>query len=355
MIPNHRRSQPDMNELNPAIKHLDKTADWLLKRNNECFVPCASGEVHNGMNNCHIIAEGFLGIIADARGEILCWPSSVRSLVREAIKGIPSGQALRNFPRLDIPEYQPVAKNKKHKDVKYTFACRRHDNNAFKSIDTVAHFNPYDVATQLNLGLRTVAAYTAFYRAHKLYASKDFWDNPRTRNILAKYSAARLLAKPIQEFADTTHKEADCLERELKRWQTAYSDCDLTAVVASVKAANPTIKLAGTSIKSRNGRHIAVTILPTIHGESTIITTLLATHSPFLDTADELRTQKTVQDEAAYMKDLLEQRRPGAYLAELVSQFEFLYICKNDYNDANITEQERQAVARSAAKRNPAT
>ena len=353
MINKHRQPRLNKKAVNPALTRLDKTADRLLRIHRDCLVPCADGEAHDNMNNCHIIAEGFLAIIADGKGKILCWPSSPRSLGRQAWKAILDGQVSDTPPYLNIQAYEPVERSKGHKDCKYTFACQLHDNKVFKPIDTVANFNPHDAETQIKLGLRTFAAYAAFYRAHKLFASRDFWKDPDTRDILKKYPQAESLAQIVRDFSVTNHPAVDRLERHLKRWQAAYASFEPNRVVSSVKTVRPALQLAATSTKNRHGCRIATTILPTNRRESTIIATAIGARNP-LDILGKRWIRKAVQKEAAYMKDLLEQKPPEHWLAEMLPQFEFMYISKDDYsNEAIISAEGRELVARSAAQKVP--
>ena len=68
---------------------MDSIAKKLLRSNTECLIPEDAVVRHNCMNNCHIVGEKFLELIATKtrlkqlkghKGQIYCWPTSARSI-----------------------------------------------------------------------------------------------------------------------------------------------------------------------------------------------------------------------------------------------------------------------------------
>ena len=348
MAPKNRPFKRNLTGLDKAVKQSNKTADKLLRRNRECLIPCLAGEEHDKMNNCHIISEGYLNLIADRKGQILGWPTSARSINRLAVNAIKSGQFM------DFPNYPPVSMSKNHKDCKYTFACHYHDNKVFKSIDNVTTFDVYDIESHLNLGLRAIVAYSAWYQGHKLYAQDDFNKDTEIRQNLKKYPQGQPLVEKVREFAESSTDTERWLEPVItsttSNWQSVYANSELSSVISSVTTAYPALRFAGAGICNRNGHHIAVTILPKSQGGCIIVATAISRHK-FLRGIIQWDCRSAVRREADAIKRLLEKEPPAQWLAQLLSQhWAFLYLSPDDYNnDDIITREGRQLVEQTAA------
>lgn len=352
MITRNSSFQPNRKEFGPALKRLDRLADQLQSKNQECLIPCRSaGDQHNAMNNCHVIAEGYLDRIGNDKKQVYCWPASARTLSRLVWNEILAGQLQPYPPYILIPKYPPTPRAKNHKDIKYTFACKNHDNTVFRSIDTVAHFNADDPETQLLLALRAVSAYTAFYQGHQRYVQHDFGKDPDLRRILAEYPQTQPLAELVRRFGNSRTKVWQRLEQMMRDWQTAYTDHDTERVASCVTKAHLKLRIAGTGIHRRMGRQVAVTILPDENYKCTIIATTLSHRTPVRKLTGWI-PRSVAHAEANNVKERLQNTEPAKWLAWLVTQWEFLYASPCDYdNDGIISAEGRNFVEQSAASK----
>ena len=345
-----RESQKKAEQQIESIKKdWDKIADRLQKSNPECLIPCLAGEDHDRMNNCHVIGEKFLERIANnSRGEVYSWPVSVRAMGHIAIDLIHAREWQLNPPYFDIKKYPPVLLSKTHKDFKYTFACKCHDNKVFALADEPSGFNPHDAKTQFELALRSIVAHAAFYRGHKRYAEQDFDNDLTIRQILAKYPELRPIAEMAQDFGATQATGGGQLEREITRWQTAYKKPDISRIVSFATTASPKLRLAGTSIQKRNGHHIIISIIPDNQQSCAIIATALARHN-LLPQITQRGCKSAVRKEAEAIKGLIETPQPAHWLAQLATQWIFLYVSPADY--AELPEGDRTKVEESVAQK----
>lgn len=352
MITRNSSFQPNRKEFGPALKRLDRLADQLQSKNQECLIPCrGAGDQHNAMNNCHVIAVGYLDRISNGKKQVYCWPTSARTLSRLVWNEILAGQLQPCPPYIHIPKYPPTPRAKNHKDVKYTFACKNHDNTVFRSIDTVTHFNADDPETQLLLALRAVSAYTAFYQGHQRYVQHDFGKDPDLRRILAEYPQTQPLAERVRQFGNSRTKVWRRLERMMRDWQTAYTDHDTERVASCVTKAHLKLRIAGTGIHRRMGRQVAVTVLPDENYKCTIIATTLSHRTPVGKLTGWI-PRSVVHAEANNFKERLQNTEPAKWLAWLVTQWEFLYASPCDYdNDGIISAEGRSFVEQSAASK----
>ncbi len=300
------------------------------------------------MNNSHVIGEKFLELIANKRGQVLSWPLSVRALGHLAIDLLRAGEWQLYPPYFDIKKYPPVPLRKNHKELKFTFACQYHDGKIFKLADDPVGFNPQDPETQFELALRTIAAHTAIYQGHKQYARKDFDDDSEIHQHIQKHPELRQIAKIAWAFGATQSTVENQLEHEIDRWQTVGKKSDRSRVVSFATMTSPKLRLAGTSIRQRNGHHIAVSILPTIQGSCAIIATTLARPKP-LWWVDKWMCQSAVRSEAEAIKDLLENTQPAHWLAQLATEWVFLYVSPDDYG--KLPEEDRLRIEQSAGRK----
>ena len=101
MIPRNQPGNPALRGIESGLNRVDSIAKKLLRSNTECLIPEDAVVRHNCMNNCHIVGEKFLELIATKKslqqlkvpkGQIYCWPTSARSITRLVV------DALRAYP-----------------------------------------------------------------------------------------------------------------------------------------------------------------------------------------------------------------------------------------------------------------
>ena len=119
----------------------------------------------------------------------------------------------QNTPIVKLQRFNPVEIGYNSKDCKYTIACGVHDDKPFEKIDTAANFNPCDQETRFKLGLRSIAAYAAWYQGHKRWIEYDFVNDPRTLMIIKEYpTSIGLVHQLIRNFYDYAKLEAALAE-----------------------------------------------------------------------------------------------------------------------------------------------
>ena len=353
-----RNRYPWLNQdkLQPTKERLSKIYDRIRNHKRECLIPCKLGEKHDDPNNCHIISQHRLGLIADPNGKVLLWPSSIQSIselvLNEAMAG--ESKARRLFPNstlIDLQQYPPMcaSKNSRKKSQDHCtqkFACKYHDNNAFILADKpVTEFDPHDDKTQFALGLRSIAAYTDLYRIHTRYARHDFHRDPDMRQIKREYPVkARRMIWELQKLGQSQTFITRQIELEMSYWRKAYLECDLSKVVSCVITAHPALRLAGTGIHPCNEYSVVITILPADQHQCTIIAT--AIERPSLP-----ECRSAVSQEAQEIKEILENGKPSYGLEKLAGDFwwEFLYASPDDYQ--NLPEEDSIRVAKSFARK----
>ena len=353
---NNRPWWLNQDKLEPTRKRLLKIDDHIRNHKRECLIPCKAGEKHDDPNNCHVINQHRLGLIADTNGKILFWPSSIQSISQLAFKEATASElrAKRLFPDstyLNLQQYPPIIgskKPRKKRDDNCTqkFACKYHDNSAFILSDQpVTKFDPYDAKTQFQLGLRSVAAHIDLYRIHRRYARHDFRRDPDMRQIKREYPImARRIIAELQKLEQSQPLIARQIELEMSYWRKAYIESDLSKVVSHVTTARPALRLAGTAIHRPNGYSVVITILPSDQQQCTIIATAL--ERPSLPECDS-----AVYQEASEIKEILENKQPSHGLEKLAGDFwwEFLYASPADYH--GLPEENRIRVDESFAKK----
>ena len=306
---------------------------------------------HDRMNNCHIIGEAFLKLIANFLriiGEVLCWPTSARSIGREAQRSISQGAGSIQIPgTIYVDDYKPVLRRTGHKDCKFTFACYNHDNGVFKPIDTAMHFCSEDSETLFKLGLRTMAAYTAWYRGHKRWSQEEFPKDRHIRELLTKYPVLQPTCDAIFEWGKGEIAAERKLEKEMKRWQSAYSQLAWHRAKTVTRVATPKLRIAATGIASPEGYPIATTVLPTADKGCLLIATVLEdeTRIPWL--TQKARRVSAEKVATVWAKRLNEQN-PAEWLPELAQWCEFLYISPDDYNNDEVTTADERCEIESA-------
>ena len=348
---NNRNRQASQKGFQEALKRLDRTADQLLRSNQRCLVPLAKAEEHSAMRNCHIIAEGFLGAISNPRGQVLCWPTSTRSIGRLAQKAISEGKFQPSPMTIFIDDYPPVARSKNHKDCKFTFACGFHDDRVFKLADTVKEFDPDDPRTRFLLGFRTVAAYTAWYQGFKQWAEYDFKKDTMARRNLRKYPMLAPAYEAIAEFGESTSTAGGKLSNEMDRWQEAYSEAAWERAVTIKITVSPTLRVAAAGIVGSFDHPATMTILPTEGSQCDIIITCLERETPLRKITQAPRRRSTRRT-AENWAERIKSENPRYWLPALSRQCEFLYVSPDDYNnDRTMCCDDRREIAQAMSQK----
>ena len=353
MIRQNRGRGADKSAIESALKGIDRTANQLLRSNDVCLIPESEAIWHDRMNNCHVIGEQRLGLIANERGEVLCWPTSTRSIGREAQKAISQGQFETDPPAIIFERYEPVPRSKNHKDCKFTVACHNHDDRVFKPIDSVEKFNPKDNETLFKLGLRTTAAYTAWYRGHKKWSQHDFREDRYLRKVLSESPFLQAVCDAISEWGTKESSAGINLEKEMVRWQSAYQESAWHRATSETREIKPSLRIAATGIPGQQDCPVIMTILPTSEGGCLLTATVLEdeTRVPWL--TKRRRRTESQQVAKEWARDLTELR-PVEWLPKLAQQCEFLYISPHDYyNDEIVTFEERCEIEQAIAKKAP--
>ena len=131
-------------------------------RNSESLIPEVvtlppEKNLHDRMNNCHVIGSKFLGLIRKG-SNLLTWQMgpphvgllTAKELIRQAETGEWPEDPENLIPRLTrFSPYQA-----RDADCKYTIACHKHDNSVWKRIDTLA-LNLEDPRNRSLLGYRS--------------------------------------------------------------------------------------------------------------------------------------------------------------------------------------------------------
>ena len=336
-----------------ALVSLDRTADLLLRSNTECLIPEDDTIKHNQMNNCHVIAEGRLGLIANNRGEVLCWPTSMRSIGREAQRAIAHGQFDTNPLLINIDRYEPVKRSKTHKDCKFTLACKNHDDKVFKAIDSVARFDPMDGDTLFKLGLRTVAAYTAWYRGYKKWSQKEFRQNREIREILRDYPSLQPAWDAVSGFGEQEITAATKLEEEMARWQAAYQQAAWHRATSEIRKIAPTIQVAAAGIPGTLNIPVFMTIHPEPNGGCLLLVTVLEDETRF-SFLRNMRRRAALRNIASEWARNFKELKPVEWLPKLARICEFLYVSPDDYyDDQMIPPDDRSEIERAMTQKTP--
>lgn len=347
-----RRHPNDVTPLNKAYERFDSIAEALLHSNKECLIPEDESIPHNEMNNCHIIPQPFLALIAadlKRKKRILCWPASIRSLGREAASTLRQaqleGEPLQNF----VTRYEPTDRDTGHRDVKFTFACTNHDNTVFKCVDSVCDFNIEDKETQFKLGLRTMAAYTALYQGYTRWVQGELKNHRDIPLILTKYHGARVIFDRIMASLETFNISIGLqIEMEMKRWQAAYQQSAWQRAITTTRTITPKLQIAATGIVSSCDCHVALTILPTPNHKCLIVTTVLEYDTPVMSTQT---AREAIDPVATEWATTIGELRPKEWLPKLKRHCEFLYVSPDDYrNDEIISSEERLDVEQEIAQ-----
>ena len=351
MIRQNQNRRVNRKAIGPALKSINKTADQLLRSNKKCLIPETESMGHDAMNNCHVIGQGFLDLIANDKGQVLLWPISTRSIGRAAQTAINQGRFDTNPVTIYVDEYEPVLRGKNHKDCKFTFACHNHDDKVFALADSVVQFNPGNSETTFQLGLRTMATYTAWYRGHKRWIREEFPKDSYLQEVRANYP---VLQPAFNELSEWWKEEIDAerdLEKQMKRWQSAYLQSAWHRAKTVTRTVTPQLRIAVTGIPASRGYPVAMTILPTANSECILIATVLEdeTNVAWLTQRSRRKAAEQVATELAYR---LNELHPTEWLPELAGLCAFLYISPEDYyNDKILTADDRSEIASAMSQK----
>ena len=333
-----------------ALRRLDRTADQLLRSNKECLIPDKEAVGHDKMNNCHIVAVGFLDLISNKRGEVLCWPISTRSIGRIAQRAIVQGQYETDPLAIVVERYEPTPRSKNHKDCKFTYACRNHDDRVFKPTDSVARVNLEDKETLFKIGFRTVAAYTAWYRGHQKWSQEEFKKDSYIQDVIKDYPFLQPAFDRIGEWGTREIAAAGKLEEEMKRWQNAYLQSAWHQAKSEISVVAPALRIAATGVPSSWGYPVAMTILPQESGECLLVATVLENDNPiawFTRRMQRVAAKRVATEWATRLEEL----KPNIWLPMLAQLCSFLYVSPDDYyNEEIVTGDERREIERAMSK-----
>ena len=353
MRPREHLHNPGIGQINAALNRVDDIADRLLRSNETCLICMRDGPMRNG----HIVGEKFLELIASKeplkefkikKDQIYCWPTSARSITRLALPALKEFLSQRKRGPIEIECYSPVPRSKNHKDCKFTFAYCTCEDHALELTDSVCGFDPQDGETVFELGLRTFAAYTAWYDGHKRWAKEDLGRNSQALLLIKQYPHLQSAFEALSDWGARKTAVGKQLESEMQRWRHAYQNSSWGHAIGSVIEAPIRPRIAGCGIANWSGSLVAITILPNKDGKSFIIATTLlgGAASPSLPNA-----QRTVcQELAKEWGQRFENQSPEQWLPEISRLCEFLYVSPEDYHDDSVvSETARQAVATAIA------
>ena len=126
------------------------------------------------------------------------------------------------------------------------------------------------------LGLRTTAAYTAWYRGHKKWSQHDFKEDSYLRGVLREYPSLQTACDAISEWVTQESSAGRNLEKEMVRWQNLLPRIGL-GIEQQVKSekSNHLLRIAATGIPGPQDCPVAMTMLPTANGECLLVVTIL--------------------------------------------------------------------------------
>ena len=259
---------------------------------------------------------------------------------------LPEVKALSSQKRrgsIEVDHYPPVARSKTHKDCKFTFACDICDNQVLKPTDSVQAFAPQGQETVFKLGLRTFAAYTAWYDGHKRWAKEELSRNPNRLLLLKRYPFLQPAFKALSDWGAQQTSIGKQLESEMQRWRNAYQISSWNQAVSHVVEASIKPRIAGCGIQNQPGCPVAVTILPSNSGMAFVIATTLLDGAALPSFPNQ---QSATQEVANEWKRRFDNQSPEQWLPDLSQLCEFLYVSPEDYHDESVvSETARHAIA----------
>lgn len=352
-----QKRQPDFRKLWAAVDHLGTIDREMRLRNDLCHIPTVQSlppakNIHDTMNNCHVIGSKFLGLVRGG-SNLLTWqlgPHHVASLVaRKLLDRIERGEQLpRPESLIRIMErFTPdIARDD---DCKYTVACHQHDDSVWKLIDTL-NINLNDPETQFLLGYRSVISHFAWLKGAKRWAADDLAKDPQIKRSLRKYPQLKSVISQAQVFAKNTSTTDEAIQNELNRWGKAYQKLSWGNITTSVHEIDCRIPMAGTGIwRSHWGRPTFATILPDRSVQSTKKHTVLLSQMNLSIPIGKSIYKKSLDRTLKPLTYGLSNDRLPEILIEL-SDWQFLYMRKREY-EKEIPEQTRTELEMEIANR----
>ena len=348
MKPRNQPRKLSLGTIESGLERMDCIADKLLRSNTECLIPEDAFIKHNCMNNCHVIGGKFLELIANQKGQVLLWPTSARSITRLVLAEFEKQTKRSRRRQIQVVQYAPVTRSKSNKDCKFTFACKDHDNKVFKPADSVQGFDPNNSETQFKLGLRTMAAYNAWYKGHKKWAREELRIHPDTIILLKQHPYLNSALEALTEWGARHTSVGAQLESEINRWQNAYLQSAWNQAISEIREVPLRPRLAAAGIQNGSGFHVTVTILPTTDSTSLIIATTLQDNTKPLPLSQQRRA--ATREVANEWEQRFANQPPEQWLPELSEFSEFLYVSPDDYKDNKIvSEDARRSIEKEIA------
>lgn len=346
---------PSKGEIEVALNRIDNLADGLLRSNQTCLICMNDGAMRNG----HIVGEKFLELIASTKnlrefkvkpGAVYCWPTSARSIGRLALPAVNELIARKRLGPIEIDRYLPVSRSKNHKDCKFTFTCCTCDNEVLKLTDSIQGFDPQDEETAFKFGLRTFAAYTAWYDGHKRWAKEGLVRNLQGILLLKQFPFLRSTITTLSDWGARQTALGKHFESETRRWRRAYTMSSWDQAANCVIDVSIKPRIAGCGVGEWYGYPVAVTILPKKNGRATILTSTLLDDGapPSLSYQQCTANQQLAQEWARRF----ENQPPAQWLPAISRLCEFLYMSPEDYHDDRVvSETARHAIATAIGAR----
>ena len=311
------------------------------------------------MRNGHIVGERFLELIANTKripemegqiGQIYCWPTTASSITQLVLDKLKASSFQMGQGTTEIKHYPPVHISKNHKYCKFTFACHICDDQVLKPTDSVQRFDPQDRQTVFKLGLRTFAAYTAWYDGHKRWAKEGLLRNKHRLPLLRQHPFLQPAFEALSEWGARRTSVGRELESEMQRWRSAYQNSSWNQVASHVIEVSVKPRIAACGIQNWSGYTVALIILPNNKGTSFIIATTLleSAASPSLPSPQRTATQELAKQWKRHFAD----QPPEQWLPQLSNLCEFFYVSPEDYLDPGvISERARLTIATKIGSR----
>ena len=341
---NNRTRYQEINrrEIQPAREKVREVENLLRKSNKVCLIPIRLGEDgHTSMNNCHVIGEKFIGLIAtDKKGEVCGWeinPIAVGTLPFDRIQ---KGKILAEpYEHLNEP-FHPRRISKS--DCKYYISCRYHDSKTFRKIDDPNQIDYADSETMFLLGFRTFVSTIGLLNGHNQWIEneyKSYMEDYLQRFSISLPKRRKLLLdlqKNIDGSVDNLLRYRELLKPELRIWQEIYYEQDWNRAIHCHETITTNIRVAGTGLMNADASYQCVfTILPKgiiaqgLYEHDVIVTSI----SPDFPISDKFRS----------VFAFIENNPASDVIEYLASELFFFFYCSPDdyYNERIITPQDR--------------
>ena len=344
-------------EIQPARKELKQIWRSIWSGTRGCVVPTLPGEPpeSNVPINGHIIGESCLEVIARDK-HVYEWPNDPTIRGDSAVKGIKAGD-VTEFPR-DLAKAIPFKdRGSSISKCVWRFACKYHDNKAFKLIET-PDMELASNTVQFLLGFRTIAATSAWTGSYLRFFDEAFLNRNRIRMILRKYPQSRSAIPYIKQETNRLRSLVDRLREELGRWQAMYGAKPVEgySIMTCRRTVRPVIRCAGAGVPAWCGNGaILATILPKRQdGQSRalcdIVITCLRPKSWLGRLYLRWRINRVARSIAMSIR-----KDPVANIPTLANALTFFYVSPDDFDSDSILddEQRREIYERIASDRTP--